>query len=830
LNATPFPVRGINEQQPSYAQNQFGLTFMGAPYIPRLITHDTKDVLFFNASGQRSSSPFSQYGSLPTVAEREGDLSGLTNQEGVPVVIYDPNTKAPFPNNRIPADRIQNQATLLLGYFPIPTLPGQFQNYQRLASSESNTTRIGVRFLHSFGPSTGGSPLGGMIRQYLGQGGNVLRQSMNVNFNYSHSAADELSLFPDLGGKQQSHQYSVALGYSIGKGRLTTNPTLTWNRSQTQLKNNFTSTTDVASQIGLAGLPQDPLRYGLPNLTLNQFTSMNEQQPNFQINQTISVSDSTSWIHKKHNFRFGGDFRRVHNDLFGNTGNVTGTYTFTGLFTQQPGSNSTSTATGSSLADLLLGLPQQTTLQAPSQKSYLRQNSWDAYGQDSWRATPILTFLFGLRYEYYSPYSEKYDHLSTLDTGNNFASVQTVLSGGIGPYTGKYPRDLIYPERNNFSPRIGIAVRVIKDTVVRAGFGINYAVGQYAKFIQDFAFQPPYANVQTNSTTAGANISLAEGFPTAQPEGNYAVNKNYRLPYVQVWNLNLQRTIPLGIVLNIGYNGSKGTRLDIVNAPGRSANSSLSNVFYDYEDSVAFSNYNALTVSVRKRLQRGISLGGTYTYGHSIDNASSIGGNGGTGTVVAQNWQNLLAEESNSSFDIRHQFNGNFLYELPFGPDERWINTGWIGHAMSGISASGTFGFGTGEGLTPHYEATVDEVARGTTASLRPDLVPGVSLKAGGGSLHNWFNKDAFVAPANTYGTASRYSIPGPGTVTLNASLSKTVRFSETRTFEMRGTASNVLNTVQYSGVDTTLGSGTYGQVTAAAGMRSFTFNARYRF
>jgi hypothetical protein len=244
---------------------------------------------------------------------------------------------------------------------------------------------------------------------------------------------------------------------------------------------------------------------------------------------------------------------------------------------------------------------------------------------------PNLTLLFGLRYEYFSPYSEKYDRLSTLDTGNNFASVATVLSGGVGPYTGKYPRDLVYPERNNFSPRIGIAVRAAKDTVVRAGYGINYAVGQYAKFIQDFAFQPPYADVQTNETTSGAKITLANGFPTPQTEGNYAVNKNYRLPYVQVWNINLQRTLPLGIVLNIGYNGSKGTRLDIVDAPGRSANSSLSGVLYDYEDSVAFSNYNALTLSARKRLQRGIGLGATYTYSHSIDNASSIGGNGGTG-------------------------------------------------------------------------------------------------------------------------------------------------------------------------------------------------------
>ena len=181
---------------------------------------------------------------------------------------------------------------------------------------------------------------------------------------------------------------------------MTNNLGLNWNRSQAQLKNNFTNNTDIASQMGLTGLPDDPVLYGLPNLTLNQFTSLNEQQPNFQTNQTIAASDSTSWIHKKHNIRYGGDFRRVHNDLFGNTGNVTGTFYFTGVFTQQPGYQSHvpgGTATsGSSLADLLLGLPQQSSLQAPYQKSYLRQNAWDAYAQDSWRAMPNLTLLFGL--------------------------------------------------------------------------------------------------------------------------------------------------------------------------------------------------------------------------------------------------------------------------------------------------------------------------------------------------------------------------------------------------------------------------------------------------
>jgi trimeric autotransporter adhesin len=314
---------------------------------------------------------------------------------------------------------------------------------------------------------------------------------------------------------------------------------------------------------------------------------------------------------------------------------------------------------------------------------------------------------------------------------------------------------------------------------------------------------------------------------------------------VQVWNINIQRTIPWQIVMNFGYNGSKGTRLDIVDAPGRlpiTVDGSLTTtqptaldnpaqqVEYDWEDSVGFSNYNAFTFSARKRLSGGLSLQATYTYSHSIDDATSIGGNGGTSTGIVQNWQNILAEESNSSFDVRHNVTGNWVYELPFGPDTHLLTTGWFGHALANVNVSGTYEFATGNPLTPHYEATGEEVASGTVNSLRPDRVAGASLTTGGGKLDNWFNKDAFVAPAGLYGTASRLSIPGPGTVSVDMSLSKSIRFGDTKTFEMRATSSNVFNTVQYSGVDSTLGDASYGQVTSTAAMRQFTFMGRYRF
>jgi hypothetical protein len=848
LNAQPFSVRGATLNQPSYLSNHFGLTFVGAPYIPKLLQHDTKDFIFFTLAGNRSSSPFNQYGTVPTVDERGGDLSALTTQEGSPVTIYNPAKSnctvggnvpgQPFSGNIIPASCIAPQATGLLNYMPVPNLSGSAQNYQNISTSQTNTTNLGFRYMRSFG-SNAGSPIVNMIRQYMGQGGNSWRQSVNANFNYSHNAADELNIFPELGGKEQMHQYSVQAGYSLGKGKLTNNLTLGWNRSNTELSNYFTNTTDVAQKLGINifnGIPTSALNYGLPNLSFTPFTGFNEQQPNFHINQTISLSQSSSWIHKKNNIRFGGDFRRVHLDMIGQA-NSTGTFYFTGLNTQEPGSTGNTgggtSSTGSPFADFLLGLPQQTALQAPYQKAYLRANVFDLFAQDSWQALPNFTVLAGLRYEYFSPYSEKNDRIVNLDAGNNFTTVIPVLPNQVGPFSGRFPRTLVEPEHLNFSPRVGFAWRAVKDTVVRFGYGINFANGQYVKFIQDFAFQPPFANVQTNeaTTAAGANITLANGFPGSQTAGNYAVHKNYRLPYVQVWNLDVQHTFPLGIVLNVGYNGTKGTRLDIVSAPGRTATETLSGVFYDWEDSLAFSNFNALAVRLRKRMQHGIAIGATYTYSHSIDNASSIGGNGGTNVVVAQNWQDLLAEKSNSSFDVRHNLKGDFVYELPFGPDTHMLTNGnWLSHTLANMSLSGTFNFASGQPLTPAYEAAIEDVARGSAGSLRPDRVPGSSLTAGGGSIRNWFNRSAFTAPAATFGTASRYSIPGPGTVSFNASLSKSVRFGDFRNLELRATASNVFNTVQYSGVDSTLGSASYGQVTSAASMRSFTFLGRYRF
>jgi hypothetical protein len=369
---------------------------------------------------------------------------------------------------------------------------------------------------------------------------------------------------------------------------------------------------------------------------------------------------------------------------------------------------------------------------------------------------------------------------------------------------------------------------------------MNYTVGSYASFAstmtrQPMVNQPAFVNEQTNEAATAGQFTLANGFPAPDTTGNYALDPHYALPYVEAWNLDVQKTLPWGIVLNAGYNGSMGNNLDIKSAPRATVSSpgtDPSGLVFTYEQAVASSRFNAGTLRVNKRMSSGIALGANYQYSHSIDDA---GGVGGTSTVVAQNWQDLAAEESNSSFDVRHTVSGTYLYELPFGKDKLWVTTGVGSHILEGFSVSGSFTFATGSYLTPSYPAAVSDVAHGTAGTLRPNRAPGVSITAGGGSEKKWFNTAAFSPPVadtlgNAFGNASRNSIEGPGTIQNNMALSKTVGMGDIRSMEIRATINNVFNTVQYSGVDTNLTSPTAGQVTSAAARRSFQFTARFRF
>jgi hypothetical protein len=878
LNSAPWSPSLQPLTNPAAYSNRFGASIAGSPYIPGLTKPNTKQFVFINLTGQKNLNAFLPNPvRVPTTLERQGNFSQSTqviNGVAQPVTLFDPKTGQPIAGNNLAnaSVPISPIAQALLNYYPAPNIPvnAQGYNYQTISNAGNNNVAINSRYVRTLGGSTTtpfGSFGGGGGNRRGGGNGNTnappsLRQNINLGYNYSHSASDQRNIFLPLGGATESDGNSLNVGYTIGYGRLSNNASVTWNRSNAATRNYFTDTpNNPSAAVGLSVPNQtggfaDPRFYnGLASLSITNFAGLSNTTPSQSIGQTISFSDFVAWRHKKHNMRFGFDIRRVHADSIGGN-NPLGSFTFTGYATSSPASQTSGTAgtaTGSGFADFLLGLPASTAIQAGLYKIYLRENVYDWYANDDYRLASNLTINFGLRYEYFAPYTEKNNRLVNLDHNASFTAVDTVMPGGTGQYEGGFNTSLVNPDRSMYAPRFGIAYRpkfkskLFKDVVVRGGYGINYNTGAYSSFARSLSHQAPFSVTQTNTLTSGctttttattANMTLANGFGCSSQykiTNNYAVDKNYRLGLLQIYNLNIQKTLPLQLVFNLGYNGTKATNLDVYGTPnGYSAGSTIAGVApFDYETSFAGLHSNQLVVSLQKRQQKGIAVGATYTYSHAIDDASAVGN--GAGHTPTQNFFNIPAEAGNSSLDQRHNLTGNWVAELPFGPNRAFFNKGGVSsHLLDGFSLSGTFTFASGNYFTPQYSGSQAEAGSGNTYTQRPNRDYTQSSK-GPGTVKQFFNTAAFSAPATVNGvtqngTAAVDSIEGPGTVAVTATLSRTVTLKGTNSFEARVTATNVFNTVQYNGINTTENSANFGEVTSAAAMRSLQVQARYRF
>ncbi len=897
LNANNFSVTGRALPKPQSDRNTLIASFTGTPYIPHLTTPNPKQFVFVSVQETRNTSPTVAQAIVPTLAQRYGDLTGAGT-------VYDPNTGQPYGNTYcnpllasvnasptacIPVSEITPAGTALANYYPLPNITplGTQDNYKANINGSSHLSQVSARYNRSFGsaPVRGGGRFGG------GGGGQrqnrnlppTLRQSIAENFAYSHAATASASFSPTLGGSTVSDGYSFSSSYTVGYGRLNSTATAGWNRSRSLASNYFTNgavnpALAAGIPVGNSTIDSDPFYFGLPSIGLTNFTGLSDSTPTNTVNQTITFSDFVSWSHKRHNMRYGLDFHRIHYDSIG-TGGDLGSFTFSGFATENPLAQQCNALTdpqgckqygssGSPVADLLIGLPQQTGITAGLSKIYLRGNSWDWYLMDDWRAKSNFTISYGLRWEYFSPYAEKYGHLvnlnltgsgSTLGITNVCAASAPGVTGTTNCTAVSPGSTLVNPDKSDYSPRVAIAwspkFKFTRNTVIRSSYGINYNTGQYSRFATLMAFQQPFALTQTNTISTPAsptscnfsNMTLTHGFncSTQTTQSNYGVSPRYRLGMVQVYNFGIQHTLPQGVILNIDYTGAYAGNLDIVRAPNRTFAGVLNpnSVVFRYEDSLGYQRSNALAVNVRQRMHKGVSLQATYKYSHSIDDASSVGG---TAAAIAQNDQDLGAEESNSSFDQRHSLTGNFVIEPPFGPNRAFFNKGNLtSKILDGFNISGAFTFATGGYQTPVFVGLASEVATGFS-TLRPNRIPGTSIK-GPGTERQWFNTGAFDTTIPTgYGNAARNSIQLPGTVSVNGSLSRTVSMGETRSLELRITANNVFNTVQYSGINTSIpqpcsttgtqtcstfaSQNTFGQVTSAAQMRQLNYVARFRF
>jgi hypothetical protein len=857
LDARPYGLSGVESDKASYNQIRFG-SFVGGPLkVPGLFDWSKTTFFAVGWNGTRGSTPYDAYSTVPTVPERNGNFSALTDKNGNAITIYDPQTGQPFADNAIDPSRFSAAASTLLNHIPLPTLDRATQNFHYVTSQESNMDALSLRLMHNF--AGGGGP-GGPIVFGPGGGGPVggggggrnrrgPRNNLSVGFNWSRGTSQLVNPFPSLAGSSDTQGWNGNVRWTYGKGRVTNSAGFNYNHNRASTTNLYSGVTDVTGNAGITGISTDPFDWGLPGISFNTFSGFNGPVPSRELDQTYSLSDTVIWSRGKHNWRFGGDYRRISQG-FRSARNAEGSFVFTGFATAEylPGSTQAVSGTGSDFADFLLGLPQQTTLQSGTNSYEFRANSFDVYAQDDWRIFSSLSVNLGLRYEYNGPFTETDNRIANLAVSFNPASVTAfqVLAGQAGTNAGTFPASLVQPDRNNFAPRLGLAWRLKKQTVVRAGYGINYNLAQYGAFILNFAFQPPFAIADTNVSPYGSFLTLENGFPSnAQTTvtNNYALDPNYRLGQVQIWNVDIQRQLPGNVQLNVGYNGAKGTHLDTERAlvpscvATDSCQSSLGEASapFIYESSEGNSILHAASVRVRKRMSKGLGLSASYVFSKSIDDASSIGGGG---TVVAQNAFDLPAERGLSSFDQQHKFTGNWIYDLPFGDGRRFLTKGSISHVLGGWQWSGDFTIGSGFYFTPRVLGATADIVRGVSGSLRANAVAGQTVWLSNPTTAEWFNTSAFCAPSptcagasgSTYGDAGRNIILGPAQFTFNMSLNKTITLRETRALELRLQGNNIFNTPYFSSINTTVNSLTFGQVTGVGNMRRVTMVARFRF
>ncbi len=810
LDARPYSLSGQPEAKPSYAQSRFGASLGGALRIPKLFESDST-FFYFNYTGNQSRNPYNAVATLPSTLERVGDFSQSVARG--PVTIYDPLSNIPFAGNIIPQSRINPAAAGLLAFIPTPTSAGAVQNYQYLTAVPSTTNNFAIR-----------------LNQTISR-----RDRLNFNVNTQNSSSQSATAFGFRDSNTGSGLSSSA-GYSHNFGsRITNSLTWTLSRSRSELTPYFAGKADVEQQLGINGASSDPRNWGPPNLSFTNFGALSDGTPSLRRSQTSMLSEGLSMVKKKHTLTFGGSLRHMQINNLAENGR--GSFNFSGLKTSGFDANGQPlSGTGFDFADFLLGLPQSSSIRFGSANTYFRGQAYSAYVNDDWRLKRSFSVSLGLRYEYFTPFTEKYGKIANLDIAPGFTGVAVVTPGQIGPYTGAFPAALINDDKKLFSPRTGLAWRPLKGRamVVRAGYGLFFNGSIYNQFPSQLASQPPFATTGSATTSTADVLTLQNGFadtPRQNITNTYAVNKNYRVPYAQTWNVTLQQTLHHGLVASLGYMGTKGTRLDLLLQPNSSSpdGSPLTAeqrrligdaAAFTYDTSIGNSIYHALDAQIARRFQKGMSASVNYVFSKAIDNSASFGGG------IAQNSYDLKAERGLSGFDQRHNLSISYYVVSPVG-ERGALKTGkWGTRFLSDWALAGSISWASGTPLTARVLGNLSNTG-GTIGSGRAEAT-GAGINEGTG----FFNLLAFaIPPPGSFGDAGRDTITGPSQFGANLGLSRSIKFGDgRRRIEFRFESSNFLNHVAYTSLGTVINASNYGLPLATASMRSNTALLRFRF
>lgn len=796
LDARPYSLSGFATPKPAYDRITAGFTFGGPLRIPHLLPRGPN--FFAGYQWTRDNTAQTDSALVPTLDQRAGILPDSTLA-------------------------VSPQAAALLQLYPLPNIAGNPDyNFQIPVLNGSHQDVVQAH-----------------LDKTLGR-----RDQLWGHFNLQSTRADSVSLFSfvdttDTLGLNANVNWTHRLNQ-----HLFFNTAYHFSRLRTLVRPEFDNKQNISGAAGITGNDQDPANWGPPGLSFTSgIAALSDAQSAFNRNRTDSFSGSINLFRGRHNITAGGDLRKQEfNDYFEQ--NPRGSFSFTGV------------ATGSDFGDFLSGVPDASSIAFGNADKYFRQTVYDVYATDDWRVMPILTINAGARWEYGAPITELKNRLVNLDVSQGFTQAEPVLaSDPVGAVSGqKFPNSLVRPDYSGIEPRVAFSWRPIPAStiVVRGGYGIYHDTSVYYTPMLQLAQQAPLSKSVEEQNSSACPLSLANGFTqcgTTTPD-TFGIDPNFRVGYAQTWQLAVQRDLPWALQMTATYLGVKGTHgvqqfLPNTYPFGETNPCPDCPLGFIYETTGGNSTRQSGQLQLRRRLRGGFAASLLYTYSKSIDDDATLGGQGhqssasqtefgesssssssSSSAQIAQDWLDLKAERSLSSFDQRHLLNLQAQYTTGQGLEGGTLLGGWRGRILKEWTLLTQLNVGTGLPETPVFPLAVP--GTGWIGPLRPSLT-GAPIYGGQNGAH--INVAAFAAPAaGAWGTAGRNSITGPNQFSLNGGMQRTFRPNKHFYLDARIDATNVLNHAVFSTWNTTLENTQFGLPQSPNAMRSLQATVRLRF
>jgi hypothetical protein len=753
---------------------------------------------------------------------------------------------APYPNNQVPQVQFSSISKNLLSFFPTPNVgTNLFSTTQTL---RNDSDEFGIKVDHYLDP----------------------RDTLSFRYVFS-----QLSQFDPLspGGAsvpgfpvgedqraqnfvaQETHTFSPSL-IAIARFSYLRNKLLFGERENHQ----------SPSSLGFQYSPSLSLAAGPPFIQVNGYSEVGDPitGPRNTYENVFDYSASLSWVRGKHEMKFGGGYQ--HQGI-----NVLQGIATNGFFVFVP------FPVTDAFASFLVGQPIVFLQGIGDFSRGIRGNNANWYVQDTYKVTSRFTINAGVRYELPRPYTEIHNRLSLFEPGKKSQVMPTAPAGLLYPGDPGVPAGLIPTDMKAFAPRVGLAWDPTGSGkwLVTSSYSIFYEpyyTGQGGP-LQAPISAPPYLGTPQVSLPNFADPF--NGHPPAAgtfstPLTNLTLSPKLTLPYTQDWDLNLQRSFGENWLFEIGYVGTKGTRLPrfieanpAVFVPGTSNGQPISNSsnadqrrLYSgctLNDSpstckysstgeiagIANSSYNALQASMRKRFSHGLSFLASYTWSKAIDDVSSFNITGSAAKPVAgendlaQDPFNLAAERGRSLFDARHRFVGSYEWELPFWNRPR----NWYQWALGGWQLNGIATLMSGTPFTV-FDSN-DVAAQGSAPEIsgfsaqRPNLVG--DPNSGKHSVSSWLNTSAYkrldpVANAGQFGTEGRNVNNGPAYADWDFAAFKNFKVTESKQFQFRAELFDFLNRTNFRLPDSDISSPSFNHILAAEDPRQVQFALKFMF